>query len=206
MDAWLKRLLDVAVALGLLALLVPLLLTIALLVRARLGAPVFFRQTRIGKGEKPFRLIKFRTMTDARGADGQLLDDAERLTAFGQWLRETSVDELPELWNILTGKMSLVGPRPLLPEYLPHYTPREQLRHRVRPGITGLAQVNGRNAIGWDARLELDAQYVERFSFLRDLAILWQTVAVVLKRDGISAQGQVTMGRLDVERMNKGNL
>ncbi len=204
MDALLKRLLDIAVALGLLLLLWPLLLTAALLVRARLGAPIFFRQTRIGKGEQPFQLIKFRTMTDARDASGALLPDAVRLTAFGQWLRETSVDELPELWNILTGKMSLVGPRPLLPEYLPYYTAREQLRHTVRPGITGLAQVNGRNAIGWDARLELDAQYVEQFSFARDLAILWQTAAVVLRRDGISAEGHATMARLDDERRNKG--
>jgi lipopolysaccharide/colanic/teichoic acid biosynthesis glycosyltransferase len=204
MDALIKRLLDVAVALGLLALLSPLLLTVALLVRARLGAPIFFRQTRIGKGGQPFQLIKFRTMTDARGADGQLLDDAVRLTEFGKFLRETSIDELPELWNILTGNMSLVGPRPLLPEYLPYYSAREKLRHTVRPGITGLAQVSGRNALGWDARLEMDAQYVERFSFLRDLAILWKTAAVVLKRDGISAEGQATMGRLDVERASKG--
>jgi len=204
MDALLKRLLDMTVALGLLGLLSPLLLTVALLVRAKLGAPIFFRQIRIGKGEQPFQLIKFRTMTDARGTNGQLLDDATRLTPFGQWLRETSVDELPELWNILTGNMSLVGPRPLLPEYLPHYTAREKLRHTVRPGITGLAQVNGRNAIGWDERLELDAQYVERFSFARDLVIMWRTIAVVLNRDGISAEGQATMHALNVERMNKG--
>ena len=205
MDACLKRLLDVTVALALLVLLAPLLVVVALLVRLKLGSPIFFRQTRIGKGEQPFRLIKFRTMTDARDTNGNLLDDSVRLTTFGQWLRETSVDELPELWNILTGKMSLVGPRPLLPEYLPFYTARETLRHTVRPGITGLAQVNGRNALGWNARLEMDAEYVEQFSFARDLAILWQTAAVVLKRDGISAEGHVTMQRLDVERATKGN-
>ncbi len=204
MDACLKRLLDVTVALALLVLLAPLLVVVTLLVRLKLGSPIFFRQTRIGRGEQPFRLIKFRTMTDARDANGNLLEDSVRLTPFGQWLRETSVDELPELWNILTGKMSLVGPRPLLPEYLPYYTARETLRHTVRPGITGLAQVNGRNALGWDARLEMDAQYVEQFSFARDLAILWQTAAVVLKRDGISAEGHATMQRLDVERVSKG--
>lgn len=204
MDACLKRLLDVTVALALLVLLAPLLVVVTLLVRLKLGSPIFFRQTRIGRGEQPFRLIKFRTMTDARDANGNLLEDSVRLTPFGQWLRETSVDELPELWNILTGKMSLVGPRPLLPEYLPYYTARETLRHTVRPGITGLAQVNGRNALGWDARLEMDAQYVEQFSFARDLAILWQTTAVVLKRDGISAEGHATMQRLDVERSTKG--
>lgn len=190
-----------AASAGFLALM-PLLLVIAVLVRLRLGSPIFFTQTRIGMGEKPFNLIKFRTMTDARGADGQLLDDSVRLTPFGAWLRASSIDELPELWNILIGEMSLVGPRPLLPRYLPYYTAREQLRHRMRPGITGLAQVSGRNAIGWDARLELDAQYVEQFSILADIRILWRTVAVVLNRSGISAEGQATMRALDVERQH----
>lgn len=194
-----------AASVGLLALM-PLLLVIGLLVRLRLGSPIFFTQTRIGRHEKPFNLIKFRTMTDARGADGQMLDDAARLTPFGAWLRATSIDELPELWNILIGEMSLVGPRPLLPRYLPYYTVREQLRHRMRPGITGLAQVSGRNAIGWDARLELDAQYVEQFNIARDLQILWRTVAVVLNRSGISAKGQATMHLLDVERERKGTI
>ncbi|MDX2095828.1 MAG: sugar transferase [Alphaproteobacteria bacterium] len=200
----LKRTLDILVAAVLLLALLPLFLAVAALVRARLGSPIFFTQTRIGRDEKPFQLIKFRTMTDARAADGSLRDDAHRLTPFGHWLRASSIDELPELWNILTGDMSLVGPRPLLPHYLPCYTPRERLRHRVRPGITGLAQVNGRNAISWDARLELDAQYVDHFSFVRDLAILWQTIAVVWKRQGISAEGQPTMHALDVERAHKG--
>lgn len=194
-----KRLLDVLVAATLLLLLSPLLVIVAILVRLRLGSPIFFRQMRIGKDNQPFRLIKFRTMLNGDAPDEQ------RLTPFGQWLRETSVDELPELWNILTGRMSLVGPRPLLPEYLPHYSPREQLRHSVRPGITGLAQVNGRNAIDWDTRLEFDAQYVEQFSFMNDLRILWRTAAVVLQREGISAAGHVTMQRFDVERANKGN-
>lgn len=195
----LKRLLDITVAGSLLLALSPLLLIVAVLLRLTLGSPVFFRQTRIGKGEKPFSILKFRTMKSGDGPD------EERLTPFGQWLRATSIDELPELWNILIGDMSLVGPRPLLPEYLPHYTAREQLRHRMRPGITGLAQVNGRNAIGWDARLALDAEYVENFSFANDLKILWRTVAVVLQREGISAEGHVTMRRLDVERSNAGN-
>ena len=194
-----KRILDVAVAITLLLVLSPLMLIIALLIRLRLGSPVFFRQLRIGKDERPFRLIKFRTMLNGDAPDEQ------RLTPFGRWLRATSIDELPELWNILTGAMSLVGPRPLLPHYLPHYTPREQLRHRMRPGITGLAQVNGRNAITWDARLELDAHYVEHFSFIGDLDILWDTVAIVLQREGISAEGHATMRALDVERTNQGN-
>lgn len=204
MQHCLKRVMDIVAASAGLLVLMPLLLVIALLVRVRLGSPIFFTQTRIGRGEKPFNLIKFRTMTDARGADGQLLDDATRLTPFGAWLRATSIDELPELWNILIGQMSLVGPRPLLPRYLPYYNARERLRHRMRPGITGLAQVSGRNAIGWDARLELDAQYVEQFSIARDLQILWRTAAVVLNRSGISAEGQATMHLLDVERQQKG--
>ena len=199
MNLLLKRLLDVMMAASLLLLLSPLLVTTMLLVRLRLGSPIFFRQIRIGKNNQPFRLIKFRTMLSGDAPDEQ------RLTPLGQWLRATSVDELPELVNILTGRMSLVGPRPLLPEYLPHYSPREQLRHSMRPGITGLAQVNGRNAIDWDARLELDAQYVERFSFAGDLKILWRTAAVVLGREGISATGHATMQRFDSERVSKGN-
>ena len=194
-----KRVLDVAVAATLLLLLSPLLVITAILIRARLGSPIFFTQTRIGKDERAFRLIKFRTMLN-----GDAPDD-ERLTPLGKWLRETSVDELPELWNILTGSMSLVGPRPLLPHYLPHYTAREKLRHSMHPGITGLAQINGRNALTWDARLELDAYYVEHFSFIGDLDILWDTVAIVLKRENISADGHATMHALDVERASKGN-
>lgn len=197
MDHFLKRTLDIIAAASLLVLLSPLLLALAVRVRVKLGAPVFFRQTRIGRDEQPFQLIKFRSMLE-----GDAPDEA-RLTGFGHSLRTSSLDELPELWNILAGHMSLVGPRPLLPEYLPYYRERERLRHRVRPGITGLAQVSGRNALDWDARLELDAQYVERFSFLGDLKILWRTVAVVLQREGISAEGHVTMQRLDEERASK---
>ena len=196
----LKRLLDIAVAATLLLLVSPLLLTLALVIRLRLGTPIFFRQERIGKGERAFSILKFRTMTDARDAAGTLLPDEIRLTPLGAWLRATSLDELPELWNILRGDMSLVGPRPLLPRYLPYYTAREATRHRMRPGITGLAQVNGRNALSWDARLALDADYVERFSLWLDLAILWQTVRVVLAREGITAEGHVTMYALDEER------
>jgi sugar transferase EpsL len=199
MDKFMKRVLDIVVALTLLVLLSPLLIITAILIRLRLGSPIFFRQQRIGKGDRPFRLIKFRTMLNGDAPDEQ------RLTPFGRWLRETSIDELPELWNILTGSMSLVGPRPLLPQYLPHYTPREALRHTMRPGVTGLAQVNGRNAITWDARLELDAQYVEQFSFTNDLRILWRTAAVVLQREGISAEGHATMRPFDTERISKGN-
>ena len=199
MDKFLKRVLDITVAAGLLFLLSPLLLITAILIRIKLGSPVFFRQLRIGKDERPFYILKFRSMLS-----GDAPDEA-RLTPFGQWLRASSIDELPELWNILTGKMSLVGPRPLLPQYLDHYSPRERLRHTMRPGITGLAQVNGRNALTWDARLELDAQYVEQFNFTNDLRILWRTATVVLYRDGISAEGHVTMGPLDAERISKRN-
>lgn len=203
MQRAIKRLFDILVAASLLVLVSPLIVLLAVLVGMKLGSPIFFGQTRIGLNEQPFDMIKFRTMTDARDAAGQLLPDEMRLTAFGKWLRATSLDELPELWNILTGRMSLVGPRPLLPEYLPYYSEREKLRHRMRPGITGLAQVSGRNALSWNARLELDAQYVERFSLGLDLTILWRTVMVVLQREGISAEGHVTMQRLDVERGSK---
>lgn len=202
MQRFLKRGFDFVVALALLQLLWPLLLLLAVVVRLKLGAPVLFRQTRIGRGDQPFDMIKFRTMTEARDASGALLPDAMRLTAFGRWLRATSLDELPELWNILTGRMSLVGPRPLLPEYLPFYRGDEKLRHTMRPGITGLAQVKGRNALGWDARLALDVDYVRRFSLALDAWILWRTVAVVLQRDGVAAEGQATMHRLDDERRN----
>lgn len=195
-----KRLIDLLAASVLLLLASPLLLVLFVLVRVKLGAPVLFRQRRIGLNEHPFDLIKFRTMTDARDASGNLLPDEARLTPFGSWLRATSLDELPELWNIVTGRMSLVGPRPLLPEYLPYYTTEEKTRHQVRPGITGWAQVNGRNALGWNERLALDADYVRRFSLWLDIEILWRTVMVVLQRDGISAEGHATMQRLDDAR------
>lgn len=191
----LKRLFDLAVAsLGLMLLAVPLLF-LMLLVRTKLGRPVFFHQVRPGLHGKPFKMVKLRTMTDARGPDGALLPDAERLTRFGQFLRSTSLDELPELWNVLKGDMSLVGPRPLLMEYLPLYTPEQARRHEVRPGVTGWAQVNGRNAISWEEKFALDVWYVEHQSFWLDMKILGMTVMRVLKREGVSATGEVTVSK-----------
>ncbi len=172
---------------------VPLLGVVALLVRVKLGSPVFFRQARPGLHGKSFQLVKFRSMTSQRDASGQLLPDAQRLTAFGRLLRSTSLDELPELWNVLRGEMSLVGPRPLLVEYLPLYSPRQARRHEVRPGLTGLAQVKGRNALSWEEKFEWDVRYVENRSLLLDLKILALTVRAVLIRDGISAEGAATM-------------
>ncbi|WP_454732096.1 MULTISPECIES: sugar transferase [Cupriavidus] len=188
-----KRLFDIVMALAALLLLgIPLLLLIWV-VRRKLGKPVFFRQTRPGLNGRPFEMVKFRTMTDARGADGQLLPDAERLTSFGRFLRATSLDELPELWNVLKGDMSLVGPRPLLMEYLPLYSPEQARRHAVRPGVTGWAQVNGRNALSWEDKFLLDVWYVDHQSVWLDIRILWLTVRKVLVREGISAAGEATM-------------
>ncbi len=192
-----KRLMDILVAGGLLLLLSPLLWWLQKRIKEEMGEPVLFTQTRIGMDERSFKLYKFRTMKQGDG------DDSERITNFGNWLRRTSLDELPELWNILKGDMSLVGPRPLLPEYLPYYTSRESIRHTMRPGITGLAQVSGRNALGWNERLALDALYVERWGIQDDFVILWKTVATVLNKEGISAEGHVTMPRLDDERKGK---
>ena len=190
-----KRLFDLtAAALGLLALALPLL-ALTLLVRRKLGRPAFFRQVRPGRHGRPFQMVKFRTMTDARGPDGALLPDAERLTPFGRFLRSTSLDELPELWNVLRGDMSLVGPRPLLMEYLPLYTPEQARRHAVRPGITGWAQVNGRNALSWEEKFALDVWYVDHQSLALDISILWRTARKVLVREGISAAGEATMGK-----------
>ena len=190
-----KRVFDLLLAaFGLLALALPLLM-LTWLVRRKLGSPVFFRQIRPGLNGQPFQMLKFRTMTDERGPDGALLPDAVRITPFGRWLRATSLDELPELWNVLKGDMSLVGPRPLLMEYLPLYTPEQARRHEVRPGITGWAQVNGRNAIGWEDKFRLDVWYVDNRSLWLDIKILWLTVKKVLLRDGISAAGEATMPR-----------
>ena len=188
-----KRLLDIALSALALLVLSPLLAALALLVRAKLGAPVLFAQERPGLHEKLFRLYKFRSMTDARDESGALLPDAERLLPFGRRLRETSLDELPELWNILRGDMSLVGPRPLLPKYLPLYSPEQRRRHDVRPGLTGLAQVNGRNAITWEEKFAYDVAYAGNVTFLGDLRILVRTAAVVLRRSGISSETSVTM-------------
>ncbi|NIC04056.1 sugar transferase [Billgrantia bachuensis] len=190
-----KRLFDIVVSLVTLALLLPLMLTVALLVRLRLGSPVLFRQTRPGRHGRAFEMIKFRTMRDAVDRDGKPLPDAARLTPLGQRLRAASLDELPELWNVLKGDMSLVGPRPLLMEYLPLYTPRQARRHEVRPGVTGWAQVNGRNALSWEQKFELDVWYVDHRSLWLDLRILLLTVKKVLVREGIAHDGDVAMPR-----------
>ncbi len=188
-----KRLFDfLAASLALLLLALPLLV-LAWLIRRKLGTPVLFCQVRPGLHGKPFTMVKFRTMTDGRGPDGALLPDAQRLTPFGRFLRSSSLDELPELWNVLCGDMSLVGPRPLLMEYLPLYTHEQARRHEVRPGITGWAQVNGRNAISWPDKFALDVWYVDNQSLSLDIKILWMTVRKVLVRDGISAAGEATM-------------
>lgn len=188
-----KRLCDfILAAVALIFLVIPLAL-LAWNVRRKLGSPVLFTQIRPGMHGKPFKMLKFRTMTDERDADGVLLPDADRLTPFGRWLRASSLDELPELWNVLKGEMSLVGPRPLLMEYLPLYSPEQARRHQVRPGITGWAQINGRNAISWEQKFTLDVWYVDNHNLFLDIKILWLTVKKVLVRDGISAQGEATM-------------
>jgi sugar transferase EpsL len=192
-----KRAIDVLGATAGLAVLGPALLLIALAVRCSLGAPVLFRQSRAGLHGRPFELLKFRTMTDARDAGGALRPDSERLTRLGHWLRTCSLDELPELINVLCGDMSLVGPRPLLLDYLGHYSAEQARRHEVRPGITGWAAVHGRNATSWERRLALDVWYVDHRSLRLDLRILLMTVIKVLKREGISAHGHATMPRFD---------
>jgi lipopolysaccharide/colanic/teichoic acid biosynthesis glycosyltransferase len=190
-----KRVFDFLGALfGLLLLALPMLF-LAWLVRRNLGSPVLFYQIRSGRFGAPFEMVKFRTMTDAKDASGALLPDAERLTAFGRFLRSSSLDELPELWNVLKGDMSLVGPRPLLMEYLPLYTPEQARRHEVRPGMTGWAQVNGRNALSWEDKFSLDVWYVDHQSLWLDFKILYLTVKKVLVRDGISAEGEATMSK-----------
>ena len=190
-----KRLFDLSASLAALLLLSPVLLLLAVLVRVKIGSPVFFTQTRPGLHGQPFQMIKFRTMTNACREDGSLLPDVERLTRFCRFLRSTSLDELPELWNVLKGEMSLVGPRPLLMEYLPLYSPEQARRHEVKPGITGWAQVNGRNAISWEDKFQLDVWYVDHQSFWLDLKILFLTVKRVFQRSGISAYGEMTMPR-----------
>lgn len=195
-----KRGFDILLSGMALILLSPVFLVVALLVRTKLGSPVIFHQERPGYRERIFTLCKFRTMTDARDEKGELLPDAKRLTAFGSFLRSTSLDELPELWNIFRGDMSLIGPRPLLTGYLPYYTERERLRHTVRPGLTGLAQVSGRNFIAWDERLEKDVEYVEQLSFLLDLRILLQTITVVLKKEDVAVETDSVEGFLWDER------
>lgn len=201
---WLKRGVDVALASAGLVAAAPILGVVAASVAVKLGRPVFFRQRRAGLGGEAFSIIKFRTMTDARGPDGELLPDEVRLTKFGQWLRSTSLDELPELLNVLRGEMSLVGPRPLHLRYVPRYNPRQARRHDVRPGITGLAQVRGRNALGWPERLELDVHYTERVGLRLDVQILLETILVTLRRDGITEEGHATMTEFFGEPANEG--
>ena len=189
----LKRLLDILIASIALLLLSPLYAFVAYKVKKNLGSPVLFRQVRPGLHGKPFEMIKFRTMRDAVDAQGNSLPDSERLTPFGKMLRATSLDEMPELWNVIKGDMSVVGPRPLLMEYLPLYSPEQAKRHNVRPGMTGHAQINGRNAIGWDEKFKLDTWYVDNQSTLLDFKIMFQTVHKVLAKDDISAEGEATM-------------
>lgn len=195
-----KRLFDIVVSFTGLVVAAPLLAVVALLVRVRLGAPVLFRQRRPGLNGAPFEMIKFRTMRDATDEAGNPLPDAERMTPLGRWLRATSLDELPELWNVLRGDMSLVGPRPLLMEYLPLYWGDQARRHEVRPGITGWAQVNGRNAISWEERFALDVWYVDNRSFWLDLKILAMTAGRVVAREGISERGEATMSKFQGKR------
>lgn len=188
-----KRVVDIVGASVGIILLAPVMLAVALLVLLTMGRPVLFRQQRPGLRGKPFTLYKFRTMRDARSASGELLPDELRLTTFGKWLRSTSLDELPELFNVLKGEMSLVGPRPLLMEYLPRYSPEQARRHEVKPGITGWAQVNGRNALTWEEKFRMDVWYVDHWNLWLDMKILLLTIWKVLKREGISAEGSATM-------------
>lgn len=190
-----KRVIDFAISLMALILLLPLIIFVAILIFLFIGRPVLFSQERPGHDERLFRLYKFRTMTNERDSDGELLPDSERMTALGRFLRRTSIDELPTLWNVLKGDMSLVGPRPLLVEYLPLYSDEQRRRHEVRPGITGWAQVNGRNAISWEEKFRYDVWYVDNASIRLDFRILLMTSAKVVRREGISQPGQATMSR-----------
>ncbi len=192
-EKYIKRLLDFTLSFLALIILSPVLLVTALLVRIKLGSPIIFHQERPGKSEKIFRLYKFRSMTDECDENGNLLPDDERLTRFGRTLRSTSLDELPELWNILRGDMSIVGPRPLLVKYLPLYNEEQRHRHDVRPGLTGWAQANGRNAISWEEKFKLDVWYVQHVSFWVDVKVIFMTVKKVFCRDGISSETSVTM-------------
>ena len=188
-----KRIFDVSVTILAMPLLIPVMLVLMLVIRIKLGAPVFFTQLRPGLHGQPFLMVKFRSMTDDRNSNGQLLPDAERLPPFGRFLRASSLDELPEFWNVLKGEMSLVGPRPLLVEYLPLYSPEQSRRHDVRPGITGWAQVNGRNALSWKDKFALDVWYIDNWSLLLDLRVIAMTLQKVLLRSGVSATGEATM-------------
>ena len=200
---YIKRLLDILISLTFIVLFSWLYLILVILVRIKLGSPVLFCQERPGYNEKIFKLYKFRTMTDKRDEKGNLLPDSERLTKFGSMLRSTSLDELPEMFNILKGDMSLIGPRPLLVEYLPYYTEAERLRHSVRPGLTGLAQVSGRNYLAWDKRLARDVEYVNHISFIMDVRIIIKTIMVVFKKEDVSVDTNVVEGYLWDERQKR---
>lgn len=204
---YIKRILDIISSLLAVIILSPLLAVTAVLVKTKLGSPVLFKQERPGKDEKIFTLMKFRTMTDERDENGELLPDEVRLTKFGKFLRSTSIDELPELFNILKGDMSVIGPRPLLVKYLPRYNEHQHRRHEVRPGLSGWAQVNGRNSISWEEKFDLDVEYVDNYSLSKDINILFMTVMSVIKRDGINSDNDVTMeefmGSLNVEKITK---
>lgn len=200
---YIKRILDFVLSLVALIVLSPVLLIVAILVRVKLGSPVIFKQQRPGKNEKIFTLYKFRTMTDKKDENGNLLPDSERLTKFGKLLRSTSLDELPELVNILKGDMAIVGPRPLLVEYLPYYTEKEKHRHDVRPGLTGFAQTNGRNAVNWDKRFQLDIEYIKNITLKNDLNIILQTIKKVLKKEDILVGNEHVLLNFDEERKIK---
>ena len=202
-NKYIKRILDILISLTFIVLFSWLYLILVILVRIKLGSPVLFCQERPGYNEKIFTLYKFRTMTDKRDENGTLLPDSERLTKFGSMLRSTSLDELPEMFNILKGDMSLIGPRPLLVEYLPYYTEEERLRHSVRPGLTGLAQVSGRNYLAWDKRLAKDVEYVNHISFIMDLKIIIKTIMVVFKKEDVSVDTNVVEGYLWDERQKR---
>lgn len=195
-----KRVIDIIASFVGLLLLIPLFIILWVIIRNKLGKPVLFAQNRPGRGTKVFKLFKFRTMTNERDQTGKLLPDQLRITPLGRFLRKTSLDELPQLINVLKGDMSLVGPRPLAVQYLPHYTEREMTRHNVRPGITGLAQISGRNNLDWDKKLELDAQYVENLSFLLDVQILFKTLIKVINRQDVSETGVDSPGDFDLYR------
>ena len=202
-NKYIKRILDILISLTFIVLFSWLYLILVILVRIKLGSPVLFCQERPGYNEKIFKLYKFRTMTDKRDENGHLLPDSERLTKFGSMLRSTSLDELPEMFNILKGDMSLIGPRPLLIEYLPYYTEEERLRHSVRPGLTGLAQVSGRNYLAWDKRLARDVEYVNHISFIMDVRIIIKTIMVVLKKEDIAIDTNIAEGNLCDERTRR---
>ena len=202
-NKYIKRILDILISLTFIVLFSWLYLILVILVRIELGSPVLFCQERPGYNEKIFKLYKFRTMTDKRDEKGNLLPDSERLTKFGSMLRSTSLDELPEMFNILKGDMSLIGPRPLLVEYLPYYTEEERLRHSVRPGLTGLAQVSGRNYLAWDKRLAKDVEYVNHISFIMDVRIIIKTIMVVFKKEDVSVDTNVVEGYLWDERQKR---